>query len=152
MRGGAPPRKAPTGLVQEINAAVIHEDPRLLVINKPAGLVVHPAAGHWSGTLLNALLAREIFGSEHSFHGVGETQNLDADILVILRRLLGVFRLLGRRAGGLGASPAAPCGPVVAPIVTNCPASLSLDEGQGGSVQLSLAPSSAVAIHAGTRL
>lgn len=35
------------------------------------------------------------------------------------------------------ASPATPCGPVAAPIVTNCPASLSVDEGQGGSVQLS---------------
>jgi 23S rRNA pseudouridine1911/1915/1917 synthase len=36
---------------------IVHEDEHLLVINKPAGLVVHPAAGHWSGTLLNGLLA-----------------------------------------------------------------------------------------------
>ena len=36
---------------------VVHEDEHLLVIVKPAGLVVHPAAGHWSGTLLNALLS-----------------------------------------------------------------------------------------------
>lgn len=36
---------------------VAHEDEDLLVIAKPAGLVVHPAAGHWSGTLLNGLLA-----------------------------------------------------------------------------------------------
>ena len=36
---------------------VVHEDEHLLVIVKPAGLVVHPAAGHWSGTLLNGLLA-----------------------------------------------------------------------------------------------
>jgi 23S rRNA pseudouridine1911/1915/1917 synthase len=34
------------------------EDEHLLVLDKPAGLVVHPAAGHWSGTLLNGLLAR----------------------------------------------------------------------------------------------
>jgi len=35
---------------------ILYEDNDLLVINKPAGLVVHPAAGHWSGTLVNALL------------------------------------------------------------------------------------------------
>jgi 23S rRNA pseudouridine1911/1915/1917 synthase len=36
---------------------VVYEDAHLMVINKPAGLVVHPAPGHWSGTLLNGLLA-----------------------------------------------------------------------------------------------
>ncbi len=37
--------------------AIVHEDDAILVVDKPAGLVVHPAAGHWSGTLLNGLLA-----------------------------------------------------------------------------------------------
>jgi 23S rRNA pseudouridine1911/1915/1917 synthase len=37
--------------------AIVHEDDSILVLDKPAGLVVHPAAGHWSGTLLNGLLA-----------------------------------------------------------------------------------------------
>lgn len=36
---------------------VIYEDSTVLVLNKPAGLVVHPAAGNWTGTLLNGLLA-----------------------------------------------------------------------------------------------
>jgi 23S rRNA pseudouridine1911/1915/1917 synthase len=36
---------------------IVHEDDHLMVIHKPAGLVVHPAAGHWSGTLLNGLLS-----------------------------------------------------------------------------------------------
>ena len=36
---------------------LVFEDPHLLVIHKPAGLVVHPAPGNWSGTLLNGLLA-----------------------------------------------------------------------------------------------
>ncbi len=36
---------------------ILYEDAQLLVLNKPAGWVVHPAAGNWSGTLLNALLA-----------------------------------------------------------------------------------------------
>ena len=36
---------------------IVFEDPHLLVVDKPAGLVVHPAAGNWSGTLLNGVLA-----------------------------------------------------------------------------------------------
>jgi 23S rRNA pseudouridine1911/1915/1917 synthase len=42
---------------EPIPLSVVYEDAHLLVVDKPAGLVVHPAAGHWSGTLLNALLA-----------------------------------------------------------------------------------------------
>jgi len=37
---------------------VVYEDDDILVINKPAGLVVHPGSGNWKGTLLNALLHR----------------------------------------------------------------------------------------------
>ncbi len=36
---------------------ILYEDEHLLAINKPAGMVVHPAPGHWSGTFVNALLA-----------------------------------------------------------------------------------------------
>lgn len=43
---------------QEIPLDVVHEDDEVLVIDKPAGLVVHPAAGNPDGTLLNALLHR----------------------------------------------------------------------------------------------
>lgn len=41
---------------ENIPLDVVYQDDALLVINKPAGLVVHPAAGNWGGTLLNALL------------------------------------------------------------------------------------------------
>jgi len=41
---------------QEIPLDIIYEDDSLLIINKPAGLVVHPAVGNWDGTLVNALL------------------------------------------------------------------------------------------------
>lgn len=41
---------------EAIPLAVVHEDPDLIVVNKPAGMVVHPAPGHASGTLVNALL------------------------------------------------------------------------------------------------
>ncbi|WP_296949782.1 RluA family pseudouridine synthase [uncultured Massilia sp.] len=36
---------------------IVHEDDAIIVVNKPAGLVVHPGSGNWSGTLLNGLLA-----------------------------------------------------------------------------------------------
>ena len=41
---------------EDIPLNIVYEDDALLVVNKPAGLVVHPAAGNWGGTLLNALL------------------------------------------------------------------------------------------------
>lgn len=41
---------------EDIALDIVYEDDSILVINKPAGLVVHPAAGNWSGTLLNGLL------------------------------------------------------------------------------------------------
>ncbi len=41
---------------QAIPLDVVYEDDQLLIINKPAGMVVHPAAGNWEGTMLNALL------------------------------------------------------------------------------------------------
>ena len=41
---------------EDIALDVVYEDESILVINKPAGLVVHPAAGNWAGTLVNALL------------------------------------------------------------------------------------------------
>lgn len=43
---------------EDIALNVLYEDDALIVIDKPAGLVVHPAAGHWTGTLVNALIAR----------------------------------------------------------------------------------------------
>ncbi len=43
---------------QPMALSVLFEDEQVLVLDKPAGLVVHPAPGNWSGTLLNGLLAR----------------------------------------------------------------------------------------------
>ncbi len=51
-----PPPEAMTTDPENIDLDVVHEDPELLVVNKPAGLVIHPAAGNRSGTLVNALL------------------------------------------------------------------------------------------------
>ena len=58
------PRPEPLEMKPEpIPLDVLYEDEAILVLNKPAGLVVHPAPGHWSGTLVNALLHH--FDSPH---------------------------------------------------------------------------------------
>lgn len=46
-------------LAEPMDLAIVFEDETLIVIDKPAGLVVHPGAGNWSGTLLNGLLAHD---------------------------------------------------------------------------------------------
>ena len=51
------PQPTPLEIAGEpIPLEILFEDKHLLVLNKPAGLVAHPAPGHWSGTLVNALL------------------------------------------------------------------------------------------------
>jgi 23S rRNA pseudouridine1911/1915/1917 synthase len=49
-----PPREGP--LPEEIPLEFLHRDEALAVVDKPAGMVVHPAAGNWHGTLVNAVL------------------------------------------------------------------------------------------------
>jgi 23S rRNA pseudouridine1911/1915/1917 synthase len=69
--------------------AVLFEDASLLVIDKPAGLVVHPAAGHWSGTLLNGLLAHHAAAA--SLPRAGIVHRLDKDtsgLMVVAKTLL----------------------------------------------------------------
>ncbi len=51
-----PEPELPQALPESIPLDIIYEDSHLLVINKPPGMVVHPAAGNYSGTLVNALL------------------------------------------------------------------------------------------------
>jgi 23S rRNA pseudouridine1911/1915/1917 synthase len=53
----APPPEESTLPAQALPLDIVFEDPHLLVLDKPAGLVVHPAAGHEDGTLVNALIA-----------------------------------------------------------------------------------------------
>lgn len=51
-----PPPVKPEVKPEEIPLEIVYEDDQILVLNKPPGLVVHPAAGNYSGTLVNALL------------------------------------------------------------------------------------------------
>ena len=65
---------------------VIYEDADLIVVDKPPGLVVHPAAGNWSGTLLNGLLAYD--ARQGSLPRAGIVHRLDAGtsgLLVVAR-------------------------------------------------------------------
>lgn len=61
------PPPAPTEIIaEEIPLDIVFENEELLVVNKPAGMVVHPAAGHASGTLVNAVL-----GHDPDIEGIG---------------------------------------------------------------------------------
>jgi 23S rRNA pseudouridine1911/1915/1917 synthase len=67
-------------LAENIPLTVAFEDDDVLVVDKPAGLVVHPAPGHWTGTLVNALKGR--FGALPSAGGPGRegiVHRLDKD-------------------------------------------------------------------------
>ena len=61
-----PDAGAPTNVTPDatIELSVVFEDASLLVVDKPAGLVVHPARGHWEGTLVHGLVARPGFALE----------------------------------------------------------------------------------------
>ena len=75
-----PPPPAREVLGESIPINVVHEDDELLVVNKDAGMVVHPAPGNWTGTLVNALRGR---GDELSEAGgeerAGIVHRLDKD-------------------------------------------------------------------------
>ncbi len=78
-----PPPADPTPLPEpEIPLDIVHEDDDLLIVNKPAGLVVHPSPGHASGTLVNALLGRAGaagFGGIAGVRRPGIVHRLDRD-------------------------------------------------------------------------
>lgn len=75
-------------IAEDIPLNIVYEDEHILVVNKPAGMVVHPAAGNWSGTLLNALLFHE--PSLHAVPRAGIVHRLDKDtsgLLVVAKTL-----------------------------------------------------------------
>ena len=72
---------------EEIEVPVVYEDEFLLVVDKPAGLVVHPGAGNRSGTLVNALLERGISGGEDPDRpGVVHRLDRDTSGLMVLAK------------------------------------------------------------------
>ncbi|MDO9405421.1 MAG: RluA family pseudouridine synthase [Polaromonas sp.] len=74
---------------------ILFEDDSLLVINKPAGLVVHPAPGNWSGTLLNGLLAHH--ANAALLPRAGIVHRLDKDtsgVMVVAKQRQSMDRLV----------------------------------------------------------
>jgi 23S rRNA pseudouridine1911/1915/1917 synthase len=84
---------------EPMELAVVFEDEHLLVVDKPAGLVVHPAPGNWSGTLLNGLLARD--SSALLLPRAGIVHRLDKDtsgLMVVARTRAAMDALVQRIA------------------------------------------------------
>ena len=126
---GAIPSVGPPGPDASVEFGVVHEDDDIIVVDKPAGLVVHPGAGNPDGTLVNGLLARY-----PEIEGVGEigrpgiVHRLDAGssgLLVVARNQQAVDALIEQFADHdatrvyralVWGHPAAPHGVIDAPI------------------------------------
>lgn len=71
---------------EPVDFPVVFEDEHLLVINKPVGLVVHPGAGNWGGTLLNGLLARHAGAAELPRAGIVHRLDKNTSGLMVVAR------------------------------------------------------------------
>jgi 23S rRNA pseudouridine1911/1915/1917 synthase len=80
-----------------IALAVVYEDEHLAVIDKPAGLVVHPAPGHWDDTLVNALVARgtTLSGGAEGRPGIVHRLDRDTSGLMVVAKTDVAHRRLG---------------------------------------------------------
>jgi 23S rRNA pseudouridine1911/1915/1917 synthase len=75
---------------------IVFEDAQLLVVNKPAGLVVHPAAGNWSGTLMNGLLAHHAAAAALARAGIVHRLDKDTSGLMVVGKTLEAVTALTR--------------------------------------------------------
>ncbi|AZG14685.1 MULTISPECIES: RluA family pseudouridine synthase [Cupriavidus] len=85
------PQAAPESMAftaEDVPLDVVYEDDALLVINKPAGLVVHPAAGNWSGTVLNGLLHRDPPAARLPRAGIVHRLDKETSGLMVVARTL----------------------------------------------------------------
>ena len=71
---------------EAMSLAVVYEDAHLRIIDKPAGLVVHPAPGHWRGTLLNGLLALDAQAVNLPRAGIVHRLDKDTSGLMVVAR------------------------------------------------------------------
>jgi len=76
--------------------SIVFEDAHLMVIDKAAGMVVHPAAGHWSGTLLNALLAHHAGAAALARAGIVHRLDRDTSGLMVVAKTLAAQTALTR--------------------------------------------------------
>ncbi len=83
------PARAPREFAPaDIPLAIVYEDDELAVVDKPAGLVVHPAPGHWDDTLVNALAARglKLGGGAAGRHGIVHRLDKDTSGLMLVAK------------------------------------------------------------------
>ncbi|MEG0974703.1 MAG: RluA family pseudouridine synthase [Comamonas sp.] len=81
-----PTQQSQAFLPQDIPLDVVYEDAHFLIVNKPAGMVVHPAPGNWSGTLLNALLAHDAKAAQLPRAGIVHRLDKDTSGLMVVAR------------------------------------------------------------------
>jgi len=81
---------------ERMNLDVVYEDAHLLVVNKPAGLVVHPAAGNWTGTLMNGLLAHHAGAVDLPRAGIVHRLDKDTSGLMVVGKTLAAVTALTR--------------------------------------------------------
>jgi 23S rRNA pseudouridine1911/1915/1917 synthase len=84
VRFELPERDAPSA--PEVDVAIAYEDEHLLVVDKPAGVVVHPGAGQAEGTLAQALLAHGAAGGEEGRAGIVHRLDRDTSGLLVVAR------------------------------------------------------------------
>ena len=75
-------------LAEDIALDIVYEDDSILIINKPAGLVVHPGSGNWEGTLLNALLHHAPQLAEIPRAGIVHRLDKDTSGLLVVAKTL----------------------------------------------------------------
>lgn len=75
-------------LAQDIPLNIVYEDDHILVVNKPAGMVVHPAAGNWDGTLLNAILHHVPQSKDLPRAGIVHRLDKDTSGLLVIAKTL----------------------------------------------------------------
>jgi 23S rRNA pseudouridine1911/1915/1917 synthase len=81
-----PPEKPNALEPEQVDFRVVYEDGHLLVVDKPAGLVVHPGAGHGSGTLVHGLVGVAAGGGEEDRPGIVHRLDRDTSGLLVVAR------------------------------------------------------------------
>jgi 23S rRNA pseudouridine1911/1915/1917 synthase len=82
----APEVVVPTLAAEAMDLRIAYEDEHLVVVDKPAGLVVHPAPGHATGTLVHGLLAHDIAGGDEDRPGIVHRLDRDTSGLMVVAR------------------------------------------------------------------
>ena len=80
------PHEAAAPVAEAMDIVVVWEDEHLLVVDKPAGVVVHPTAGHETGTLVHGLLALDAAGGDEDRPGIVHRLDRDTSGLLLVAR------------------------------------------------------------------